>query len=106
MKKKSKYKSIGIRKAEYIAKNKVKTASKFKRFVANIFGIHIAEKYRYSFRITYTGQKRLKVNDVVATEQGVVFLVLDELNRMAVIVSKEPYQVIPVVNGRVYILTR
>lgn len=99
-----KSKHVNVNKSEYIANDKQKDIPKWKLFIAKIFKIPVVEKYLFSFRVSYTGQTRLKPNDVVYDDRGIIYLVIQEIHRVAVIVTKDAQQVKPNPKGRLIIL--
>lgn len=88
--------------------NLVKTelVSRYKKWQLKIckwIKVQPSDAYRYMYRVTYKGNARLKVDDVVTNEQGVIFYVLKEENRIAVLSSYQPLLRRPQMVGKLFI---
>jgi hypothetical protein len=63
--------------------------NKFQLWAAKLLKLDLMDAYKYVFRIEYYGSTKLRTKDIIVNEQGVVFTVLKEQNRVALIVT--PY---------------
>jgi hypothetical protein len=61
--------------------------NKFQLWIAKLFKLDLLDAHKYVFRIEYYGQTRLKPKQAVVNSQGVVFVVLREQNRVAILVT-------------------
>lgn len=80
--------------------------SKFQQWISKRFKLELADTYQYLFRIQYKGRVRLKVGDAVVNSQGVIFSVVMESNRLAMLASIDNYMEKPVVRGKLTILEK
>lgn len=80
--------------------------SKFQHKIAKLFKLTLADKYQYLFKVRYVGNVRLKQNDVLINSEGVIFVVIMETNRIAMIVSKDAYIEKPKVYDKLTVLEK
>lgn len=100
-------KHVTILQSEVIEKRNVKSRhSKVKLWIANLLKFELVDNFQYVYRFSYKGAVRLKINDIVTNEQGVVFVVVREVNRMAMIVSQDHLISKPKVYGKLIILDK
>ncbi len=98
-------KRISIQSAEQTEKKAVSKYKKWQLWIAKIIKIDLADNYQYLFRIDYKGNTRLRQNDIVCNSDGVVFLVLKENNRMAILVSQDAFPDKPKMFGSLVIIS-
>ena len=104
-KKKVTYKSVVVTKSEVTEKRTEKSKyNKFQLYVARLLNLVLAEQHQYLFRIAYKGTSRLKVNDIVTTPEGVIFVVVKSNNGLAMVVSKDHYPQKPTLRGKLTII--
>ena len=84
----------------------VKTHNKFQRLMGWVFKLSLADKTQYQFRIQYSGNYRLRLNDVVTNRDSVLFAVMQERNRYALIVSAGGYTTKPFMRDKLYVLPK
>lgn len=99
MKKKVKVKHFELTKKE----NAESGYNKIQLFAAKIFKLDLKEKYRYLFRVQYYGSNTLKINDIVFNKDGVIFIVLKEVNRLAMVLTKDAHDSPPHLHGQLTI---
>jgi len=98
-------KHVSILKSELTKKNVSNSDHpKWKQRIIKLLKLEVRDKYQYLFRITYKGMVKLRPNDIVINSDGAVFLVLQEANRMAMIVSKDSFHNKPKVYGTLTII--
>lgn len=78
--------------------------SKFQLKIAEWLKIQVAEQYQYLFDIQYKGNVKLKQGDALANEQGIIFAVVHEKNKVAKIVTMVSYLEIPNIKGKLYLI--
>lgn len=84
-----KYKKVQLIQQQLVKKDKIDSNSKLQNFVAKLFKLELKETYRHFYKIQYKGETRLVSDDIVVNDQGYVFIVIQELNRLATLVSKD-----------------
>jgi len=104
--KKVQRKFVGIQQTEMLTRHKNSRYKKWQLKICKWIKVEPADTYQYSYRITYKGSTRLKPNDVVSTENGELFMVMMEQNRIAVIASSISYVNKPVVRGKLFIIEK
>lgn len=97
-------KMIKIRNSNLVQKELKTTYSKFQLLMAKIFKLNLLDSYQYLYKIDYLGNVRLKPNDIVVNSQGVVFVVLKESNRLAMLVSQKAFAEKPKMYGSLTLL--
>lgn len=95
---------VAIRQSNLVEKELHTKYNKLQLFIAKTFKLNLLDAYQYLYRVEYYGTSRLKANDIVVNSQGVVFVVLKESNRLAMIVSKDSYTEKPKVYGSLTLL--
>lgn len=65
--------------------------NKLQRIIANIFKLELAEKYQYLYRLHYKGTS-LRHKDVLSSKHGILFMVVNEQNKRARIVTLDSYK--------------
>jgi len=97
---------VSILNSELTKKNlTVSDHPKWKLMIIKWLDVQVRDKYQYLFRISYNGTARLRANDVVTNSDGAVFLVIQEANRVAMIVSKDSFYDKPKVYGSLIVIT-
>ena len=97
---------VSILNSELTKKNlTVSDHPKWKLLIIKWLNVQVRDKYQYLFRISYNGSSKLRANDVVANSEGAVFLVIQEANRVAMIVSKDSFYDKPKVYGSLTVIT-
>lgn len=104
--KKVQRKFVTIKNSELLKTHLNTKYKKWQLKIAKWIGVEVADTYQYSFRIDYVGSARLKVNDVVSTQDGELFGVMREQNRIAVLASSIAYVNKPVMRGKLYIIEK
>ena len=100
-------KTVSVSKSEILEKHLKSKYNKFQRFVSkHILRVHLADAYEFLFRVQYKGSAKLKVNDIVVNSQGVMFAVLREENRIALIVSMGSFVKEPYIKGTITIMEK
>lgn len=99
-------KRVSIKTSQVTKKNLVSKYNKFQLWVAWLIRVQLADRYNYLFRIDYKGMTRLRPNDVVVNSEGVIFLVIQESNRLAMLVTKDAYMEKPKMYGTLTILEK
>lgn len=100
-------KTVQIKKAELTRKEPSKSHyNKFQIWVAKKLKLVLQDHNRYLYRIQYTGSTRLKPDDIVFSTQGVMFIVVKEENRLAMILSENAMPERPAVYGTLTILEK
>ena len=100
-------KHVSITNSELIKKRVAKSKhSKFVLWVAGLFNLELKDQYQFLYRVSYKGGTKLKPNDIVCNSDGVVFVVVKEQNRLAMIVSKDFFGEKPNVRGKLILLDK
>lgn len=105
-KKKIVRKKVTVKNFELTKRNLKSKYSKWKLFIAKRLNLELADNYQYLFRIQYYGSARLSPNDIVVTKQGIIFVVVQEHNRMAMVVTKDAFPNKPSLHGHLIILEK
>ena len=101
-----KYKHVTLLQNELVRKEKFSQHSKVQRWIAKAFKLELAETYRHFFKIQYKGGTRLHEKDIVINDQGRVFIIIQELNRLATLYSKDATTNPPIMRGKLRILRK
>ena len=97
---------VSILNSELTKKNlTISDHPKWKLLIIKWLNVEVRDKHQYLFRISYNGSAKLRANDVVANSEGVIFLVIQEANRVAMIVSKDSFYDKPKVYGSLTVIT-
>jgi hypothetical protein len=99
-------KHVSIQASEMTEKRVMSRYKKWQLIIAKWIGVEVADNYQYLFRVDYKGNVRLRSNDIICNEQGVIFLVLKENNRLAMLVSKDASKDVPKMYGKLTILSK
>ena len=98
-------KRISVQASQMTEKKAVSKYKKWQLWIAKKIKVDLADNYQYLFRIDYKGTVRLKPNDIVCNSDGVIFLVLKENNRMAMLVSQDAFPDKPKMFGSLTIIS-
>lgn len=101
-----KYKKVQLIQQQLVKKDKSDKYTKLQRLIAKWFKLELAETYRHFYKIQYKGETRLVADDIVVNDQGYIFIVIQELNRLATLVSKDATVTPPIMWGKLRILIR
>ena len=105
--KKVQRKHVLITNSELVKKRiAVSKYNKFQLWIAKVFKLELKDRYQYLYRIAYKGTTRLKNNDIVCNTDGVIFVVVKEESRLAMIVSKDFFGEKPSVRGKLIIIDK
>jgi len=99
-------KSVSLINSELHEKRLMSKYKKWQHWIAKIIRVELADTYQYMYRIQYKGNARLKQGDAVVNSQGVIFAVAMESNRLAMIVTLDPYMEKPKVYDKLTILEK
>ena len=99
-------KHVLIQSSEQTERRVVSKYNKFQLLMAKILRVELADNYQYVFRLDYKGTVRLKPNDIICNDNGIIFLVMRETNRIAMLVSKDAYQEKPKMWGKLTIIDK
>lgn len=91
---------------EITSRKKKTKYPKYKLWLAKTMGLDLKDNYEYLVRIQYYGSKRLEVDDIVISEQGVYFVVLKEHNRLAMLATMDLLTNPPVLHGRIAVFKK
>ena len=105
-KKKVHYKFVKIKKSEIVEKTETKKANRFQRAVCWIIRVVPAQPCQYMVRIQYSGVTRLKKQDVVINKLGTQFLVANEENRYALLLSMPNLTQKPYIHEKMWVLPK
>lgn len=106
LKKRVKRKHVQILESEMVEKMLVTKYKKWQLFLAKLIKVEVNDAYTYLYRIRYKGSVKLKKNDVVFNSEQVLFGVLQENNRFAMISTAEAFVRRPKVYGNLTILEK
>lgn len=98
-------KRISIQSSQMTEKRAVSKYKKWQLWIAKIINVSLADNYQYLFRIDYKGNVRLRPNDIVCNSDGVIFLVIKENNRMAMLVSQDAFPDKPKMFGSLHVIS-
>lgn len=99
--------TVSVQKNELLKTDIKSKYPKWKLKVCKFIGVEIADNMDYCYRIGYTSNStRLKENDIILNMEGRAFVVLKEVNRIAVIVTAKPSVKEPFVHGTFRILNK
>ena len=100
-------KFVIIQKSEVVKKHLNTKYKSWQLKLCKLIGVEPADAYQYAFRISYkSSNARLRVNDVVSTEDGEIFGVMREENRIAMLASSEAYIHKPKMYGKLFIIEK
>ncbi len=98
-------KHVSVQASEMTEKQVISKYKKWQLWIAKIIKVDLADNYQYLFRIDYKGNARLRTNDIVCNSDGVIFLVIKENNRMAILVSQKAFPDKPKMFGTLTIIS-
>lgn len=98
-------KHVSIQSAEQTEKRVISKYKKWQLWIAKKIKVEVADNYQYLFNIDYKGTTRLKRNDILCNSDGVIFVVLREQNRLAVLVSRDATINKPKMHGSLFIIS-
>lgn len=99
-------KRVKIKKHEVLQKKEEASIPKWKNLIAKIFKIPVATRHRYLFRVEYYGSAKLRPNDVVTDDNNVIYTVLQEANRLAMVLTYKTHESKPSLHGQLTIQGR
>lgn len=99
-------KFVTIGKSEVVKKHLNSKYKKWQLMIAKWIKVELADTHQYAMRITYKGANSLKINEVVSTEDGELFMVINSTLNVAVLASSEAYSYKPKMYGKLYILPK
>ena len=95
--------TIKIKGHEILRKVPVDKRNKIVKFFHWLFSFTPALKYRYQIKLKYYGHMKLRPKDVLTDQSGNIYTVIDEQNRVALLVSYTPMTDKPPIHGRLYL---
>lgn len=98
-------KRVSIQSSEMTEKRVISKYNKFQLLIAKIINVNLADNYQYLYRIDYKGAVRLRPNDIVCNSDGVVFLVIKENNRLAMLISQDAFPDKPKMFGSLHVIS-
>lgn len=98
-------KHVSVQASEMTEKRVISKYKKWQLWIAKIININVADNHQYLFRIDYKGAVRLRPNDIVCNSDGVIFLIIKENNRMAMLVSQDAFPDKPKMFGTLTIIS-